>query len=73
MSEQPPTSVRTSHAPRGCNAPLIGLALRPDEHNQVASLATDECRSKASMTRILVLEALEARRAENVHPAPASH
>lgn len=71
MSEQPPTNVRVSHAPRGCNAPLIGLALRPNEHAQVATLATNESRSKASMTRILVLEALNARQAEQ--PAPISH
>lgn len=51
-----------SKAPRGCNAPPIGLALRPEEHDDVVALADREGRSKASMVRMLVLEALEARR-----------
>lgn len=69
MHVSAPTGTRVSNAPRGCNAPVIGLALRPEERETLSDLAASESRSKASMARLLVLEALNARRG---HSSPES-
>lgn len=64
MHVSAPTGTRVSNAPRGCNAPVIGLALRPEERETLSNLAASESRSKASMARLLVLEALSARKTQ---------
>ncbi|OHV11180.1 hypothetical protein [Kushneria phosphatilytica] len=65
MSVQAPTTPgRVSNSPRGCNAPVIGLALKPDEREEVKAIAGLEMRSLSATARVLLLKGMAAYRAE---------
>ncbi|MCM2973477.1 hypothetical protein [Larsenimonas suaedae] len=66
---QAPRTPREAYRPPLCGR-RIGLELPVEADAEVAKLAEREHRSKTGMTRMLVLEALSARRSSATH---ASH
>ncbi|SIQ11292.1 hypothetical protein [Marinobacterium stanieri] len=56
----PATTASHRKPKRGNHLPLT-MMLKPEEFAQIEALASDEVRSRSSMARLLVAEALEAR------------